>query len=297
MHDCVVVGAGPAGLTAAIYLGRFRRDVLVLDAGASRAARIPLSRNHPGFPDGVRGRTLLARMRRQAETYGAHIEAARVDDLQPAGDGFRLAADGRELEARKVILATGVVDVEPPLPGVEEAVARGLLRICPICDGYETIGRRVGVIGEDAHGAREAIFVTTYTPQVTLIHGGPPDALAPDCRAELERAGVGLIEAPIDSVMLDRKRIAAICFGPERTETFDTIYAALGVRPRNQLALKAGARLDESGSLVVSAHQETSIPGLYAAGDVVRGLNQISTAEGEGAIAATHVHNMLRRAA
>jgi len=294
MHDCVVVGAGPAGLTAAIYLGRFRRDVLVLDAGASRAARIPLSHNHPGFPDGVRGRTLLARMRRQAERYGARIEAARVEDLRTDGDGFRLGGGGRHVEARKVILATGVADVEPPLPGVDEAVAKGLLRICPICDGYETIGKRVGVIGEDAHGAREAVFVTTYTPQVTLIHTGPSEALPADCRAELERAGVGLIEAPIESVTLDRKRIAAICFGPDRTETFDTIYAGLGVRPRNRLAVTAGAKLDESGRLIVTDHQETSVPGLYAAGDVVRGLNQISTAEGEGAISATHVHNVLR---
>jgi thioredoxin reductase (NADPH) len=294
MHDCVVVGAGPAGLTAAIYLGRFHRDVLVLDAGASRAARIPLSHNHPGFPDGVRGRTLLARIRRQAETYGARIEAARVEDLESTGRGFRLRADGREVMARKVILATGVVDIEPPLPGVDEAVARGLIRICPICDGYETTGQRVGVIGKTAHAAREAIFMTTYTPDVTLIHGGAPQDLAPDCRAELKRAGVGLIETPIESVTLDRKRIVAICFGPDRAEKFDTVYAALGVRPRNQLAVKAGARLDETGRLVVSDHQETSVAGLYAAGDVVRGLNQISTAEGEGAIAATHVHNVLR---
>jgi thioredoxin reductase (NADPH) len=296
MHDCVVVGAGPAGLTAAIYLGRFRRDVVVLDAGASRAARIPLSHNHPGFPHGVRGRTLLARMRRQAERYGARIETMRVEELRAEGDGFRLMAGGREVAARKVILATGVVDVEPPLPGIEEAVAKGLLRICPICDGYETIGCRVGVIGKDDHGAREAIFVTTYTPEVTLIHTGAPAELSRERRAELERAGVGLIETPIESVRLDRKRIAAICFGPDRTETFDTIYAALGVLPRNRLAVTAGARLDETGRLVVTDHQETSIAGLYAAGDVVRGLNQISTAEGEGAIAATHVHNVLRGA-
>jgi thioredoxin reductase (NADPH) len=296
MHDCVVVGAGPAGLTAAIYLGRFRRDVLVLDAGASRAARIPMSRNHPGFPNGVRGPALLARMRRQAERYGARIEDARVEDLRAQAEALRLIAGGRDVEARKVILATGVVDIEPPLPGVEEAVTRGLLRICPICDGYETIGKRVGVIGEDAHAAGEAIFVTTYTPQVTLIHTGAGEALPADCRADLERAGVSLIEAPIESVRLDRRRIAAICFGPDRAETFDTVYAALGVRPRNRLAVTAGARLDESGRLVVSDHQETSVAGLYAAGDVVRGLNQISTAEGEGAIAATHVHNALRAA-
>ncbi|HEX3699698.1 MAG TPA: NAD(P)/FAD-dependent oxidoreductase [Phenylobacterium sp.] len=144
MQDCVVVGAGPAGLAAAIYLGRFRRDVRVIDAGASRTARIPLSRNHPGFPDGVRGKTLLGRMRRQAERFGAVIEASEVEDLSAQGGGFRLSTREGAIAARTVLLATGVVDVEPELPGVAEAVARGLIRICPICDGYETIGTRVG---------------------------------------------------------------------------------------------------------------------------------------------------------
>jgi thioredoxin reductase (NADPH) len=296
MHDCVVVGAGPAGLTAAIYLGRFRRDVLVLDAGASRAAWIPLSRNHPGFPNGVRGKTLLGRMRRQAARYGARIEAVRVEDLRGDGDAFRLVTATGEVAARRVVLATGVVDIEPEIPGVEAAVATGLIRICPICDGYETIGKRVGVIGRDAHAVREAIFLTTYTPHVSLIHGGPPEALPPAERAALAGAGVELIEAPIESVVLDRKRISAVCFGPDRTAAFDCVYAALGVSPRNDLAVTAGAKLDAAGRLFVTEHQETSAPGLYAAGDVVRGLNQISTAEGEGAIAATHIHNALRAA-
>jgi thioredoxin reductase (NADPH) len=296
MHDCVVVGAGPAGLTAAIYLGRFRRDVLVVDAGQSRAARIPLSRNHPGFPDGVRGATLLARMRRQAETYGAAVEAGEVRELQAAPGGFRLAIAAGELSARTVILATGVVDIEPELPGMDAAVAGGLIRSCPICDGYETIGRRVGVIGRDAHAAREAIFVTTYTPDVSLILIGAPGALDGAARRRLAEAGVEVIETPVSSVKLHPRRASAVCFGPRQVREFDSLYSALGIAPRTQLAVRAGAGLDAAGRLVVGEHQETSVPGLYAAGDVVRGLNQISTAEGEGAIAATDVHNRLRGA-
>jgi len=294
MLDCVIVGAGPAGLTAAIYLGRFRRDFRVVDADASRAARIPMSRNHPGFPDGVRGRTLVARMRRQAERYGAQIVAGRVDRLHRVRSGFRLALATEALTARTVLLATGVVDVEPEIPGVEEAVANGLIRICPICDGYETIGQSVGVIGRDEHAAREALFMTTYSDRVSLIHAGPHEALSANMRHRLDAAGVELVETPIESVVLDRRRISALCFGPDATRRFDSLYAALGVRPQIRLAVDAGAKLDESQRLVVSEHQETSVPGLYAAGDVVRGLNQISTAEGEGAIAATHIHNALR---
>jgi len=296
MLDCVIVGAGPAGLTAAIYLGRFRRDFRVVDAGASRAARIPLSRNHPGYPEGVRGRTLIARMRRQAERYGAQIQAGRVDHLAAVKHGFRLALADRELTARTVLLATGVVDVEPEIPGVEEAVANGLIRICPICDGFETIGQSVGVIGRDEHAAREALFMTTYSDRVSLIHAGAQEALPAEMRQRLAAAGVEVVETPIESVALDRRRISALCFGPDQTRRFDSLYAALGVRPQIQLAADAGAKLDDSHRLVVSEHQETSVPGLYAAGDVVRGLNQISTAEGEGAIAATDIHNRLRAA-
>ena len=293
MLDCVVVGAGPAGLTAAIYLGRFRRNFRVLDSGASRAAWIPLSHNHPGFPHGVRGKTLLARMRRQAEAFGAEIVAGRVEDVQARGKGFSLDTDGGRLGARTVILATGVLDNELNIPGLDQAVARGLVRICPICDGYEVIDQQVGVISHDEHGAAQALFLTTYTPHVTLIHVGAADALPADMRRKLGAAKIEVMEAPIESVVLHQRRISAVCF-TGKPRQFDCLYSALGVTPRTQLAVKAGARMDEDARLVVDAHQETSIPGLFAAGDVVRGLNQISTASGEGAIAATRIHNHLR---
>ncbi|RAK56923.1 NAD(P)/FAD-dependent oxidoreductase [Phenylobacterium deserti] len=294
IYDCVVVGGGPAGLTAAIYLARFRRDFLLIDGGASRASWIPVSHNYPGYPAGIKGKTLLRRMRIQAARYGAEIRDGRVNALFPEEDAFRLETSEGELLARKVILATGVVDNAPPIPGVEEAVSQGLIRVCPICDGFEVTDKRVGIIGEDDHSANEAIFITTYTDQVTLIHVGPPESLSDDMRTKLEARGIGVVEAPMESVVLDNGRIAALCFAGGRPQEFDTVYSALGVTPRTSLAIDAGARLDESGRLYVGDHQETSVPGLYAAGDVVRGLNQITTAEGEAALAATDIHNKLR---
>jgi thioredoxin reductase (NADPH) len=199
------------------------------------------------------------------------------------------------VDAARVILATGVVDNPLPLPELADAVARGLVRICPICDGLEAADQSIGVIGADDHAAAEAVFLTNWSDRVSLIHVAATGALSADARADLAGAGVALIEAPIDSVTLDRRRITAICAGPGGPRQFDCLYSALGVAPRNALAVGAGATLDESGRLIVNDHQETSVPGLYAAGDVVRGLNQISTAAGEGAIAATDVHNSLRR--
>jgi thioredoxin reductase (NADPH) len=292
--DCLVIGAGPAGLTAAIYLARFRRSFRVVESGGSRAAWIPRSHNHPGFPNGVAGRTLLSRMRRQAEKYGARIDTGRVESLARAAGGFRAETEAETIRARTVILATGVIDNAPEIPGLEDGVAKGLVRICPICDGYEVIGQKVGVIGKDDHCAREAVFIRTYTDDVTFIHvGGAP--LPKALLADLKRDGIKLIDSAVQGVVIEKRRITAFDFGTGEPCRFDVVYSALGVTPRNQLAVQAGATLDESGRLVVSDHQETSVPGLYAAGDVVRGLNQISTAQGEGATAATDVHNRLRR--
>ena len=297
MLDCVVVGGGPAGLTAAIYLARFRRDFRVVESGDSRAGWIPRSHNHPGFPDGVRGPVLLARMRRQAERYGAQIVQGRVESLKPWRGGFRVSTGADVFHARTVILATGVHDNAPPIPGLENGVARGLVRICPICDAYEVIGRRVGVIGLDEHAAREAEFLKTYSDDVAFIYVGPVGAMTPPTRTILEAAGIEIVESAIQHVVLKARRITAFDFGADAPRPFDVVYSALGVTPRIRLATQIGAQMGEDNCVVVDAGQQTSIPGLYAAGDVVDGLNQISTACGEGATAATNIHNRLRGAA
>ena len=291
--DCVIVGAGPAGLTAAIYLARFRRRFRVIESGESRAGWIPRTRNHPGFPGGIGGRALLGRMRRQAEAYDAEVVRGCVESLQRVGGLFRLTTSDGELTARAVILATGVQDNAPPIPGLEDGVARGLVRICPICDGYEVTGQTVGVIGRDDHCAREAVFLQTWAKTVSFIHVGEGPLPAATGRM-LTSAGVEIIESAMRSVRIERRRIVAFDFEASVTRSFDAVYSALGVTPRVKLARDAGAKLDDGGRLIVSDHQETSVPGLYAAGDVVRGLNQISTACGEAAIAATAVHNSLR---
>jgi thioredoxin reductase (NADPH) len=288
--DAIVVGAGPAGLTAALYMARFRREVLVIDGGDSRAAWIPTTHNHPGFPDGVTGLALLDLQRRHALRYGARIRSGHVEALSAIDEGFELLVGGETLRAATVLLACGVEDHAPPLPGVDEAVRRTLLRICPICDGFEVSGQRVGVIGDDTLGAREALFLRTYTDTLTLIHIGPPDALPTDQRDQLARADVAVVEAPIESVELQPEGLRALCLSGTGRLEFDALYSALGVTPRTGLALAAGARHDDEGRLVVDAHQQTSIPGLYAAGDMVRGLNQITTAQGEAAA----MHNRLR---
>lgn len=291
--EVLIIGAGPAGLTAATYLGRFRRRTLVVDGGAPRACWIPLSHNMPGFPAGVTGAGILKRMREQAEEYGAVVEPGRVQRLTQDGDGFVAEIDGRTICARAVLLATGVVDHHPDLPGVEDAVRKALVRICPICDGYEATDKAVAIIGQSDKGAREAAFMRTYSDRVTLIHIGAPDALSR--RDELERLGVELILAPLDAIDIENDRVTALSYAGQ-SRAFDLVYSALGTSPNADLAQGLGPRLADDGRLEVDLHQATSVPGLYAAGDVVRGLNQIAVATAEAAVAATDIHNRLRQA-
>jgi thioredoxin reductase (NADPH) len=292
MRDAVIIGGGPAGLTAAIYLGRFRRDVLLIDSGESRAWRIPVSHNHPGFPGGITGAELMERIKTQAAEYGATFRTGEVTELSRDAEGFSVSIDGQTIRSAFVLLATGVVDNDPKLPGVERAIERGLLRICPICDGYEIIGKTVGVIGGGAHAAREALFLRTYSDDVTLVHIREKSALTPAYRRLLREANVGLIESSLGRVTINNDVIEAFDLGGTEYR-FQVIYSALGSRPQSQLALSLGAEANEQGCLTVTDHQQTSIDGLYAAGDLVRGLNQISVAQGEGAIAATEIHNRL----
>lgn len=290
--DCLVVGGGPAGLTAAIYLTRFHLDVLVVDSGHSRAALIPKTRNHAGFPEGISGPNLLRRMDQQARIYGAQVAHKVVSAITIEDGLFRAATDGGDIFARAVLLATGVVNNRPAMPDAmhDEALARGLLRYCPICDGFEVTDRAIGVIGTGERGTREALFLRGYTADITLIAPEAGHSLDDTERATLAAAGIRIVDGPpVISLTSDQIQIGTSA-GPLR---FTSVYPALGSVIRSDLAVALGADASDEGCLLVDAHQRTSIPGLYAAGDVVKGLDQISHAMGEGGVAATTMRNDL----
>lgn len=293
MDDCIIIGAGPAGLTAAIYLARFHLSIRLFDSGSSRAALIPCTHNHAGYPEGITGPDLLARMLEQAEKYGAMREQAEVTGLRATEDGFAVRIGEREAMARTVLLATGVVNHRPKMPDAlhDTALARGLLRYCPICDGYEVTDKRIGVIGTGAHGMREALFLRGFTADVTLIAPEAEHALDDACAKALDDAGIARIDGPCGDYAIEGDTLA---FDTAHGRmAFESVYPALGSLVRSHLAVTAGARTAEDGALEVDDHQRTSIPGLFAAGDVVKGLDQISHAMGEGGVAATTIRNLL----
>lgn len=293
MDDCIIIGAGPAGLTAAIYLARFHLKIRLFDCGTSRAALIPCTHNHAGYPDGISGKDLLARMAEQAEKYGAVRELAEVTALRTAETGFVARVGERDCPARAILLATGVVNHRPEMDDAihAEALQRGLLRYCPICDGYEVTDKRVGVIGTGDKGTNEAIFLRGYTADVTLIAPEAEHDLPDELAAELDEAGVKRIDGPCGNFAIEGDQLAFD--SAQGRLAFDSVYPALGSRIRSGLAIQAGARAAEDGCLEVDDHQRTSVPGLFAAGDVAKGLDQISHAMGEAGVAATTIRNML----
>ncbi len=293
--DCLIVGGGPGGLTAAIYLARFHRSFRLIDAGESRASWIPRSHNHPGFPEGVNGVELLERMRAQLAKHGSTPENASVTSISCRPDGTFAAKIGPEtVMARHIILATGVVDIEPPLPNALEAVRRGLVRQCPICDGYEMTDRKLVVIGRNEAGIGEALFLRTYTADITVVTLGQPLTVSGAIRAQIEENGIKVIETPLEDIAMEGQRIARLTFADGAALTFDSIYSALGIHPRADLAAMLGVKLQSDNRIVTDAHQRTSIEGCYAAGDIVTGLNQLGVAMAQGEIAAVDIHNRLR---
>lgn len=285
VFDCLIIGAGPAGVSAALYLLRFRRSIVLVDSGTSRALMIPKSHNYPAFKRGISGQELLKRLKVQLSVYKGSILPEYISSLELTSDGLFLA--NKTLKSKTVILATGVEDVEPDLPEIEKAIFHGLVRHCPVCDAYEVINKKIAVISHGAHGIKEALFLRRYSADVTLL-SQQVIKLSKAERLQIEQADIKLIEHPILKVDMSKKRITALHFRTGRL-MFDTIYSALGCHKNNMLAKKLGAKTKD-GDLIVDEHQQTSIPRLYAAGDIVSGLNQICVAQGQGAIAASAIN-------
>jgi thioredoxin reductase (NADPH) len=293
MDDCIIIGAGPAGLTAAIYLARFHLRIRLVDSGDSRAGWIPCTRNHAGYPDGISGRDLLAAMLTQAEAYGAVREVAKATAIERDGENFVVRTPDRALSGRTVLLATGVKNHRPDMPQDvhDEALERGLLRYCPICDGYEVTDKRVGVIGTDTHGMKEALFLRGYTRDLTLVSPAGGHRLDEACRTKLDDARIVRVDGPCGGWAIEGDRLAFDTAAGRLA--FDSVYPAMGSEIHSGLAVAAGARASDDGCLEVDDHQRTSIPGLFAAGDVVKGLDQISHAMGQAGVAATTIRNLL----
>jgi thioredoxin reductase (NADPH) len=289
--ECLIIGGGPAGLTAGTYLGRFRRSTLLIDAGQSRAAWIPITHNLPGFTEGISGPDLLNRMRAQSDLYGATRLTGMVERLtRSETDTFRATVGQAEITAQRVLLATGGLDVEPEISGIRGAVRDGLIRYCPVCDAFEAAGKKVALVAYGKCRVREALLLRGYTDNLTVLTLGREMHISGNERQMLADAGVQIVSGPISRFSRHGNDVAAWPMDTDEPLLFDVLYSALGTQIRSQLAIDLGASCDEDGALVVDRHQRTTVPGLFAAGDVVQGLSQVSIASAHAAIAATTIN-------
>lgn len=306
--DVLIVGGGPGGLSAAVYLRRFQRNVVVVDKGHSRLSLIPVTHNYGGFPDGIPGHQLQQRLRDQLARYDTHVTTgevtslARVDDAETAcdgdgeGDGYRFIVDFNDarVRARTVILASGVADAGLPIDNWREAVRCGAVRLCPVCDGYDVIDKKIAVITSPANPVGHAVFMRTFSADITLFERDDAVPLDAEQRVALQQAGVRYVQAPVKGVGMTEEMTPVLRTDDGAEHHCDVLYPMLGESARSELAAALGASTEpDCGELLVDEYQRTSVPGLYAVGDVVKGLNQISVAMGQGAVAATNIHASL----
>lgn len=280
---------------AAVYLARFQRSALIVDAGHSRLAMIAKSRNVLGFPDGASGADLLELLHAHASRYGVQRELGCVDRIERLPDGgFEVLAGSLRWQTRTVLLATGARDHPPDVKNLESGLADAVVRYCPVCDGYETRGKKVAVLGPGSHGQSEAEFLAGFDNEVTWLSMGSQRG-QPDEDFKLLKVGIRVIDALPKKLVCEPGHGVVLETHEGEFFQFDLLYSALGLKHPSQLATDLGANARSDGQLIVDQHMQTSIPGLYAAGDVAQGLNQINVAAGHAAVASTAIHNSIRQ--
>lgn len=284
-YDVAVIGGGAAGLSAALVLSRARRKVLVVDAGQPRNA--PATHMHGYLSrDGMPPAELLAAGRTEVSSYGGEIVAGTATELVPDGrNGFWvLLAGGQRISARRLLVTTGLRDELPNIPGLRDRWARDVLH-CPYCHGHEVRDRQLGVIGGTPGAVRYAQIVRQWTHD--LVYFTPPDTLTAADRTELLARAIGVVEGTIDQLVIDEDhhlrglQMRDGCVIPR-----DALFVPPRFVPNSHLLVGVGCDVDADGWVTADPTGRTSVPGVWAAGNVIDPRAQVITAAGAGSAAA-----------
>lgn len=292
--DCAIIGGGIAGLQAAIQLGRYQRHVVVIDAGDGRSVQCRSYHNLLGWPDGVSGKVLREHGRLQAERTGARFVQGKVEDAVSQDGQFQLVLkDGRKLRAKRVLLATGIVDRMPQLPGLLPCLGRSVY-VCPDCDGYEVAGRRVVVLGSGQTGAQMALMLSYWTQDIIYVNHEkmPIDARL---KQQLQVAGIQCMSEAIADLIEHDGNLSAIHMTNGDIIQVERGFIAFGGNEvRSELAQRLGVQLHENKHILVNPRTKmTSVEYVWSAGDVVAHSEQVTIAMGDGMQAAIWMHKSL----
>jgi thioredoxin reductase len=289
--DVVVVGGGPAGLAAALWLARYRRRVVILDTDQPRNEAAWAVHGFPGLADPTPSE-LRARIREQAETEGAAVQSRRVTALDGAKDRFTVeAASGPALETRRILLAYGRQDRVPEIPGLGELYGSSVFH-CPDCDG-PAAGDVVGVLGHDRAAAALALYLLTWADQAVLLTNGEEPELTGPAEQTLDRYSVEIRQEPIERLVGSHGRLERVRLATGEHTALDSLFFHRGSDPASALGPASGCRCDRGGDIEVDTTLQTSVPGIYAAGDIIGRPHLAISAAAGGVRAALSIHRSL----
>jgi thioredoxin reductase len=284
MEDVVVIGGGPAGLAAALWLGRYRRRTVVIDGEEGRNRFAHAAHGYLG-QDGWNPEKVREVGRADVDRYDSirrvHTNAA---EIAREGERFQVVTDDEEYVARRILLATGVKDVTPDIPGFMELYGEHIFH-CSCCDGYESSDQDVLAIGWGEHAAGFALDLLEWGARVTLVTNGEEFEGNRSCETALARNGIEVIEERVTSFSIKGGHMTGATVGSGRVIPATRAFFSIKHEPRNQLALELGCKTDEMGYVEVGPHGETSVDNVYAAGDLTPGEQLVQTAAAEGAVA------------
>ena len=293
-YEVMVIGGGPAGLSAALYLARYDRQVALFDAGQGRSTWHQINHNYLGFPGGVAARELRERGYQQFAEYDqVAVLKHKIDGLRREHGLFYASSQAEEWCSRAVILCTGVIDHYPHFEGWEEYVGRSMFW-CITCDGYGCKNACVVVLGNTNASASEALQLQRFTPNLTLLTNSDDCLIDEQFQRRLKKANIALVHDKIIAADGHNGELKAIYLKSGNAFELDQLFSQQGATPKTELAESVGALLSEQGYIFVDTEQKTNVAGLYAAGDVTRlHSHQITTAVHEGGTAASAANYFL----
>lgn len=292
VREVIVVGGGIAGLSAAIYLGRAQRDVLVIDSGHSMAKWEPVVQNYLGFPNGVGGEELLKNGCAQARRYGARFVQDEIRTVSARKFGFILKGKRKTYRTKRLLVATGIFHLPPEIPGVKECLGHSMF-FCKDCDGYRVRGKRIAIIGQSNETVEYALAMLHYSACVIVATNGKPPRWDKRHARWLTEYEIPVARKRIQDVEHRKRKIRALTFSGGACVKIDYLFTTRGDIFYNQLAKKLGAELDSDGQIKVDQCMRATMPRLYAAGCVTPANCQMIIAAGQGAAAAQAINRDL----
>ncbi len=293
VYDVAIVGGGPAGLSAALWLARFLHSVVLIDSGDPRNWE---TRGINGFlgAHGIKSPDLRKRGREDAERFGATLVAAVVDKVQNVNsERFVLTLQsGDTIESRRLLLAIGIKDIWPRIPGLADCYGE-TVHVCPDCDGYDTRGCETIVVGSGRKAVGMAFNLATWTDRIVICTNGEPANMEQKQLDKLKALNIPVLELKIEKVSSENREIRCITLVGGMQIDCDRLFFAIGQYPADDLGAQLKCKRDEAGLIVIDEHYRTSVLNVFAAGDIVPGPQLAIAAASDGAIAALAIHASL----